>query len=432
MTYQTELLTQIGEAVNRRANQICTTLVEAAAIPSEVPPGNTYPSIVEHFRAPFEELGFETRIETVPEDIVEAKIKRFRPTIVGPRSNLVASLPASSKPLAAFYCHLDTVPVGDRHDWSFDPLAPFVKDQYVWGRGTADSKGGVTAILWAFQILHELGITPLVSPVIALTTDEEIGPYSGLMYLTDIGAFRGCNWFYSADGLASSIGCGSPGSTLWKVRIAGRSVHSGSSFLGINPIEHALSLLRALVEAKPGIAARVSTLPLSPEVAAESGRTHITALLNVTSARTADVQTLVPPEFILAGDRLYIPQETLQEVTSELQRIVETARSADPLLQCTLETDPFYEPFSQDMTHPWLKDVQNLVSGVHGKEVPLAALGGPTDVAYAANRLEIPVVIHGLIRYRDSRNHAPDERCRVDDLLNLTKVIAGLAAGGSD
>ncbi len=432
MMDRTDQLTQIAEAVDRRADQICATLLKAAAISSEVPPGSTYQSIVEHVRAPLAELGFQTRIETVPEDVVEAKIRRFRPTILGPRCNLVASEPTPNKPLAAFYCHLDTVPVGDRRDWSFDPLAPFVKDHYVWGRGTADSKGGVTAILWAFRVLRELGITPRISPVIALTTDEEIGPYSGLMYLTDIGAFEGCSWFYSADGLASSVGCGSPGSTLWKVRIAGRSVHSGSSFLGINPIEHSLALLKALVEAKPGIAARVSTLPLSPEVAAESGRTYITALLNVTSARTADVQTLVPPEFILAGDRLYTPQETLEEVTSELHRIVETARSTDPFLQCTLETDPFYEPFSQDMTHPWLKHVQTLVSRVHRQDVPLAALGGPTDVAYAANRLGIPVVIHGLIRYRDSRNHAPDERCRVDDLLNLTKVIAGLAAGGTD
>lgn len=425
-------LAQIVDAVDRRADDICATVIDTAAIPSEVPPGNTYQAIVGHFERLFSELDFQTRIETIPDEVVEARVKPFRPQIAGPRCNLVASAVTPSAPLAAFYCHLDTVPVGDRRDWSFDPLLPFVQGGYVWGRGTADSKAGATAILWAFRILRQLGITPKVSPVVALTTDEEIGPYSGLMYLTDIGAFNGCRWFYSADGLASSVGCGSPGSTLWKVRVAGRSVHSGSSFLGLNPIEHAVELLTALVEAKPGIASRVSKLPLSPEVAAESGRSHITALLNVTSARTADVQTLVPPEFVLAGDRLYTPEETLQEVTSELERIVEKARSADPLLQCTLETDPFYEPFSQDLSGPWLADVKNLVSAVHGQDVPLAALGGPTDVGYAANHLAIPVVIHGVIRYRDSRNHAPDERCRVIDILNLTKVIAGLAAGVID
>jgi succinyl-diaminopimelate desuccinylase len=429
MTELTGQLRQIADAVDRSVDDICATLIDAARISSEVPPGDNYQSIVDHFQKPFAELGFQTRVETLPETIVDAKIRKFRPSIVGPRPNLIATELSPKNPLAAFYCHLDTVPIGDRRDWSFDPLAPFVGDQYVWGRGTADSKGGVTAILWAFRILRELGINPCVSPVIALTTDEEIGPYSGLMYLTDIGAFKGCSWFYSADGLASAVGCGSPGSTLWKVRVAGRSVHSASSFLGVNPIEHALPLLKALVDAKPGIAARVSNLPLSPEVAAESGRTYITALLNVTSARTAEVQTLVPPEFVLSGDRLYTPDETLQDVTKELQQIVDTARSADSLLQCTLETDPFYEPFSQDMTLPWLKHVQDLIARVHGEDVPLAALGGPTDVAHAANRLGIPVVIHGLIRYRDSRNHAPDERCRIDDLLNLTKVIAGLAAG---
>src|SRR5258708_27731106 len=162
MTDQADQLTQIAEAVDRRADQICATLLEAAAIASEVPPGSTYQSIVDHFRAPLAELGFQTRIETVPEDVVDEKIKRFHPTNVGPRCNLVASEPAPNKPLAAFYCHVDTVPVGDRHDWTFDPLAPFVKDDYVWGRGTADSKGGVTASLLAFRILRGLRIaTPI-------------------------------------------------------------------------------------------------------------------------------------------------------------------------------------------------------------------------------------------------------------------------------
>src|SRR5260370_7834218 len=140
MTDQADQLTQIAEAVDRRADQICATLLEAAAIASEVPPGSTYQSIVDHFRAPLAELGFQTRIETVPEDVVDEKIRRFRPTIVGPRCNLVASEPAPNKPLAAFYCHLDTVRVGDRHDWTFHPLSPFRTAHSVRGPATAHTK----------------------------------------------------------------------------------------------------------------------------------------------------------------------------------------------------------------------------------------------------------------------------------------------------
>jgi acetylornithine deacetylase/succinyl-diaminopimelate desuccinylase-like protein len=406
--------------------------MEAVRIPSEAPPGNNYQAIIEYFRGHFAQIGFDTRVEVLPERVVDANIRRYRPEVAGIRSNLVATERSPRKTLAGFYCHLDTVPVGRLDEWNFDPLAPFVRDGYVWGRGTADSKGGATAILWAFQVLQELGIEPTVSPIIVLTTDEEIGPYSGLMYLTDLGTLTGCRWLYSADGLAGSVGYGSPGAVVWTLRIAGRSVHSASSFLGVNPIERAVPLMQALILAKHRIEERATNLPLSPEIAAESGRTYLSGLLNMTHARAGGVQTRVPAEFILEGDRLYTSEEKEDDVIGEIQQIVHDFAANDPLVACSLETHRFYEPFSQDRSHPWLGRVQRLVSLVHDQEVPLACLSGPNDVGYVANRLGIPVAIHGLSRYGESRTHASDERCRVSDLLYVTKVVAGLAAGALD
>ena len=426
------LVQRIADAVEDKADEICATLMEAVQIRTEVPPGNNYEAIVGYFQGRFAELGLETRIETVPPDVVESRVRRYQAGIAGPRPNLIATDRSASKPLAAFYCHLDTVPAGDTSKWSFEPFAPFVRDGYVWGRGTADSKGGPTAILWAFRVLRELAISPQISPVIALTTDEEVGPYSGLMYLVDSGALDGCTWLYSADGVAGAVGYGCPGSIIWTVKVAGRSVHSASSFLGVNPIERAVPLMVALMEAKRDIERRTTDLPLSPEITAESGRTHISSLLNITQIRSGDIQTVVPAELTLAGDRLYTSDEDKEEVLGELRSIVQAAKAADPLLDCILDTHVFYEPFSQDASHPWLRQVQGLISDVRNDNVPLAALSGPSDVAYAANRLGVPVAIHGLTRYRESRTHGPDERCRVSDLLAITKVIAGLAAGLSD
>src|ERR1700730_13172821 len=138
MTEMTDQLREIADAVDRRVDDICATLIEAARISSEVPSGNNYQAMVDHFQEPFVELGFQTRVETLPETIVDTKIRKFRPSIVGQTPTLLATDRPPNNPLAAFCCHLDTVPVGDRRDWSFDPLAPFVRDNYVWGRGTAD------------------------------------------------------------------------------------------------------------------------------------------------------------------------------------------------------------------------------------------------------------------------------------------------------
>lgn len=42
--------------------------------------------------------------------------------------------------------HLDTVPVGDINKWTVDPFAALIKDNRIYGRGTSDMKGGLSAM----------------------------------------------------------------------------------------------------------------------------------------------------------------------------------------------------------------------------------------------------------------------------------------------
>ena len=53
----------------------------------------------------------------------------------------------------AMDAHIDTVEVGNRSLWSFDPFAGEVRDGRVWGRGAADQKGGMAALIHAGRIV---------------------------------------------------------------------------------------------------------------------------------------------------------------------------------------------------------------------------------------------------------------------------------------
>jgi putative selenium metabolism hydrolase len=57
----------------------------------------------------------------------------------------------------AMDAHIDTVDVGNRDHWTFDPHHGHVRDGKVWGRGSADQKGGMAAMIAAGRILRELG-----------------------------------------------------------------------------------------------------------------------------------------------------------------------------------------------------------------------------------------------------------------------------------
>lgn len=58
----------------------------------------------------------------------------------------------------AFDAHIDTVDVGTRELWNFDPHAAHIKDGKVFGRGTTDQKGGMASMVYAGKIIKELGL----------------------------------------------------------------------------------------------------------------------------------------------------------------------------------------------------------------------------------------------------------------------------------
>ncbi len=417
--------------VDARQDELIETLIGLVRIPTQTPPGENYDRIVEFLLPEFRRLGFDARRYDLPPEVFEARCRKYYPELTGIRANLLARLAIPGKPGMAFYCHLDTVPVGEPAHWTVDPFEPIVRDGYVWGRGAADSKAGAAAILQAFRTLHRLGVEPAVSPVVALTTDEEVGPYTGLMHMVDSGVFDGCQWFHSCDGMADSVGIGSLGAFTWTIRVFGRSVHSGSSFLGLNPIEHSVSLLNELLRTKREVEARRSQLVAGPEVVKTAGRQYLGPLLNITIARGGVKHNVVPPEFLLEGDRRFIPEEDEAECVRELEEAISRARERDPELRCEFQVRPFYPAFMRPADDPWVSEVCRLVGAVRGVPVGPAGVNGSTDVAHVGRATSLKVTIHGVARHGETRNHGVDERCRVDDLVAVTKIVALLAAGVS-
>jgi len=73
----------------------------------------------------------------------------------------------------AFDAHIDTVDIGNRSLWKFDPYAGHVKDGKVWGRGVADQKGGMASMLAAARIIKELNLAQNCTVYFTGTVMEE-------------------------------------------------------------------------------------------------------------------------------------------------------------------------------------------------------------------------------------------------------------------
>jgi len=429
MTLPNPTFQRISDAIDERRESIVETLVEAVRIPTQTPPGENYDRIVEFYLPRFGALGFDARRVDIPDDVLRERLFSVHPNAHGVRANLLATRRSQDLPEMGIYCHMDTTEAGDLSKWTSPPFEPVIRDGYVIGRGTADSKGGCTAIYWGLRILDELGIAQAVSPIVALTTDEELGPYTGLTYLAESGTFNRCATFYSCDGMSNSIAIGCQGTIKWTIRIEGKSCHSSTPFMGLNPIEHSLALIDELVSLKGVVEQRRSSLKLSPEMREKAGRDRVAPALNITMAQAGWRPTAIPPELVLAGDRRYMPEESPEAAMAEIDAAVDRARARDPQLNCSVEYATTYVPFANDPDDPWIVAVAQLASHVRGAPVEIAALSGGTDVADVARVASAKIAIHGLADFVETRNHAPDERCRIDDMLNQARIVATLVAG---
>lgn len=88
--------------------------------------------------------------------------------------NLVATV-GEGRPHLVLNGHLDVVPAGDPNRWSVPPFSGEVRDGRLWGRGAADMKSGVAAMIAAAVAFAERRPRPPGRLSLFLTGDEE-GP----------------------------------------------------------------------------------------------------------------------------------------------------------------------------------------------------------------------------------------------------------------
>ncbi|RMF92714.1 MAG: M20 family peptidase [Nitrospinota bacterium] len=420
------LYERISQEVDRREEEILDVVRQLLRIPTATPPGENYDQMVALMLPYFQQIGFTAERIDMPEAVFEERCRSYYPQMQGVRSNLLAKLHVGAEEGVLWYAHFDTVPV-DPSLWSVPPYEGVVKEGKIWGRGTSDAKGECAAAICAFRILHALGIEPRYNVTVALTSDEEIGPYSGLMYLADLGRFDDCHYFHSLDGGSDRISIGANGTLTWTITVRGKSVHSGSSFLGVNPIEHSHTLFAELLALKEQVGTRRSAMPAPADLAQETGISTIRPVFNITMARGGLKHNIIPPEFVIEGDRRFIPEEDEEEVRREIQAAVDRARARDPQLDCTLKINPVYTSFFSDPHHPWPRKVQEVVRFVTGEEINICGSQGSTDVAYTVKKTGLVSASFGVGRARESNGHGVDENARISDILNLVKVICTLA-----
>ncbi len=173
----------------------------------------------------------------------------------GPVENLWARH-GSGPPLLCFAGHSDVVPSGPREEWQTDPFEPTVKGDVLYGRGAADMKSGLAAMVTASERFVEAHPGHRGTLAFLLTSDEEGPSVDGTRRVMQVLEERGekIDWCVvgeptSTDRLGDTVKIGRRGSLSGKLTVHGIQGHVAYPHLADNPV-HALAPALAELSAR--------------------------------------------------------------------------------------------------------------------------------------------------------------------------------------
>jgi succinyl-diaminopimelate desuccinylase len=160
----------------------------------------------------------------------------------GPVKNLW-SRRGSKAPLLVFAGHTDVVPSGPEELWTFRPFEPTVKDGFLYGRGAADMKGGLAAMVTAAERFVAASPQHNGSIAFLLTSDEEGPSTDGTVKVMEhlCARMERIDWCIvgepsSVNTMGDTIKHGRRGSLTGILTVAGTQGHVAYPQLAKNPI----------------------------------------------------------------------------------------------------------------------------------------------------------------------------------------------------
>ena len=353
--------------------------------------------------------------ESPIEDVVRAALDRWQPrwTSVEPapgRLSLIAELPHPDGPdperlTLIVNGHLDVVPVG-ADGWSHDPFDPQVIDGRLYGRGTADMKGGIAAAVSALDVLDRAGVPPACNVVFHLVADEERGGRLGTQALLERGLIAG-DACLIPEPTGLDLCVAERGLMQARIAVQGRPGHGSRPRQGVSAIEHAAHLVLALHAADYGD-------PEHPLLGRPTA--------NVGTISGGSTFNTVAESCVIGLDRRVLPGATAASTEAKIRELIDGVGIDG--LRYEFEVDMFGEASEMAAADPWVKYVGDAVALATGRQPDIIGMTFTTDARFVRNQAGIPTVVCGPGEVAQA--HGNDEFVAVDRLVEATAAFAEL------
>ena len=310
----------------------------------------------------------------------------------------------SAGPVLCFAGHTDVVPSGPLEEWQSDPFRPDVRGGALYGRGAADMKSGLAAMITATEEFVAEHATHRGSIAFLITSDEEGPSVDGTKRVVETLKERRQAIDWCIVGEPSSerrtgdmIKIGRRGSLSGRLTVHGVQGHIAYPHLAENPVH---TFAPALAELTSRVWDRGDEYfqPTSFQVS------------NLTAGTGAP--NVIPGELKARFNLRYSPVHTLDDLKSAVEEILRRHRVRYSL-EWYLSGEPFYTP-----PGPLSEAVCAAVQAVTGAAPQLSTSGGTSDGRFIAP-LGAQVVEVGV---PNPTIHKVNECVRLEDIDALHQI----------
>ncbi|MEK4027138.1 ArgE/DapE family deacylase [Pseudobacillus sp. FSL P4-0506] len=311
--------------------------------------------------------------------------------------------------------HADVVSPNPLEKWTKPPWDGKIEGNKLYGRGSADMKGGLIANWFALKTLIDLNIQLKGTVQLHSVIEEEAGGGGGALACLEAG--------YITDGYISTephnlnVTIAHAGILYFRIKVIGKTAHAGLAHEGVNAIGKIYKIYDAM-EALNQKRAKEIHFELFNKGSGQS--VH----LNQGTLHAGDWVSNVAGHAVLECRIGFIPGESRKDIKKLIHETIEKVMREDEWMQ---QNPPEIEWFGWS-TEPWYQDpedefVQSFVqtaSSILGKPTKIIGRASGNDARFT-QYYNKPGICFGP---RGSNIHGPDEFVELDSVVKVAKVLA--------
>jgi len=317
--------------------------------------------------------------------------------------------------------HIDVVSVEPVEKWTYNPWEATIVGNKLFGRGSADCKGGLAAITYALLAVQDAGITPKGNVILESVIEEEDGGVGGALatilrgHTADAVVIAEPHW-------GNDIVIGSGGVLYFRVKVPGHTAHAVYAHRGVNALGKAMKIYDALMALNEYRQNKIRQ-PLFEKGPDMVGRA---TTINIGSCTAGDWPSTVPGEAELGCRIAWAPTgETVDSVKRQVEETIERACQLDPWLRENPATVEWFgwkaQAHVQDMEHPIVQTVKRIYEDYSGELADFRGTPAGTDARFYVLNGGMPTLCFGP---QGDFYHGFDEYVNLDTVIGATKVFA--------